>query len=144
MKWWLWTPEPPPWEMVFNPREEGRLCSLPELLLVSLCLPAAEKKGHECVPPVQPSVLPPPDTRVASQESQVTAAGPVPAGMSGADFSAVPVPESCSPLELGQSRLLSELPPTSVEIPPVLVLIPVPVVLWPQQLCYPCRAATLG
>lgn len=43
-----------------------------ELLLVFLCVPAVEEKWCECVPTVQPSILPLPDTRVASQESQVT------------------------------------------------------------------------
>lgn len=43
-----------------------------ELLLVSICIPAVEEKWCEHVLAVQPSILPLPDTRVASQESQVT------------------------------------------------------------------------
>lgn len=43
-----------------------------ELLLVPLCIPAVEEKWCERVPTVQPRVLPLPDTRVASQENQVT------------------------------------------------------------------------
>lgn len=60
-------------------REEGgcALCQThAKLLLVSLYIPAMEEKWCEHVPSVQPSVLPPPDTRVASQESQVISQSP--------------------------------------------------------------------
>lgn len=49
---------------------------LPELLLVSLFVPAVEEKWCERVPALQPSIIPLSDTGVASQESQVTSCSP--------------------------------------------------------------------
>lgn len=84
-----------------------------KLLLVSLYIPAVEEKWCERIPSVQPSVLPPSDTRVASQESQVISqshgkcllADGQPAREQ--SFPAILACKSHFPLELGQSKPLS-------------------------------------
>lgn len=84
------------------------------LLLVSLCIAAVEEKWCERVPTVQPSVLPPPDTGVASQESQVTSQSPGECLLTDGQpareqsFPAILACKSHFPLELGQSRPLSQ------------------------------------
>lgn len=55
-------------------RKSGMLSSFPACALshCSLWVPAVEEEWCERVPTVQPRILSSPDTRVASQESQVT------------------------------------------------------------------------
>lgn len=63
------------WEETFSiEQESGMLSSFPACALshCSLWVPAVEEEWCEHVPAVQPCILPSPDTRVASQESQVT------------------------------------------------------------------------